>query len=95
MSAFAITTTPEVSPHFNHNARHQRLGLLHLAHEVGIVGAEIVEVNPFVDPGYTTALVANRCLIEMITGVAMRKAGLPGPHYLDPGRAGDRWYQTP
>ena len=69
--------------------------LRRLAHEVGIVGAEIVEMNPLVDPGYTTALVANRCLVEIITGVAMRKAGLPGPYYLDPVKAGDRWHQQP
>lgn len=69
--------------------------LRRLAHEVGIVGAEVVEVNPFVDPGYTTALVANRCLMEMITGVAMRRVGLPGPHYLDPYKAGDRYFELP
>ena len=66
--------------------------LRRLSHEVGIVGAELVEVNPLVDPGYTTALVANRCLIEIITGVAMRKSGIVGRHYLDPVKAGDQWH---
>lgn len=69
--------------------------LRRLTHEVGIVGAELVEVNPFVDPGYTTGLTANRCLVEMITGHAMRKLGLPGPHYLDSVKAGDQWHLNP
>lgn len=48
--------------------------LRRLAREVGIVGAGIDEMNPLVDPGYTTALVANRCLVEII-GCGDRVAG--------------------
>ena len=45
---------------------------------------ELVELNPLVDPTYTSALVANRCVREMLTGVAMRKKGITEKHYLSP-----------
>jgi agmatinase len=55
-----------------------------LCAETNVVGMEIVELNPLVDPTYVTPLVANRVAREMITGVAMRKKGLTDPHYLAP-----------
>lgn len=55
-----------------------------LCAEANVVGMEIVELNPLVDPTYVTPLVANRIAREMITGVAMRKQGLTEPHYLAP-----------
>ena len=58
--------------------------LRRLAAEANVVGMELVELNPLVDPTYVTPLVANRCVREMITGVAMRKKGITEPHYLDP-----------
>ena len=58
--------------------------LRRLGAENNVVGMELVEVNPLVDPTYVTALVANRCAREMVTGVAMRKKGLTDPHYLSP-----------
>ena len=54
-----------------------------LCHEARVVGFEVVEVAPAHDPTYVTALNANRVIMEAITGLAMRKRGLPGPHYLD------------
>jgi len=60
-----------------------------LCHEAHVVGFEVVEVAPGIDPGYTTALNANRVVIEALTGLAMRKRGLPGPRYLDPATAGE------
>ena len=55
-----------------------------LCAETNVVGMEIVELNPLVDPTYVTPLVANRIAREMITGVAMRKKGITDPHYLAP-----------
>ncbi len=59
-----------------------------LCHEARVVGFEVVEVAPGLDPGYTTALNANRVVVEAITGLAMRRLALPGPHYLDPQSTG-------
>ena len=61
-----------------------------IAHEVGIVGMEVVEVAPAHDPGYTTALNAHRIVLEALTGLAMRKKGIKGRHYLHPVAAGQR-----
>ena len=49
-----------------------------------IVGFELVELNPMVDPGYTSAQNANRILAECLTGIAMRKKGITDPKYLSP-----------
>lgn len=49
-----------------------------------IVGIDLVEVNPLVDPTYRTKLVAVRILRELLTGIAMRKKGMTDPMYLDP-----------
>lgn len=55
-----------------------------LCAEKQVVGFELVEVNPLVDPTYTTAQNADRVLRECLTGIAMRKRGLTEPHYLSP-----------
>jgi agmatinase len=55
-----------------------------LCAEKNVVGFELVEVNPLVDPGYTTSQNADRILRECLTGIAMRKQGLTEPHYLSP-----------
>lgn len=55
-----------------------------LCAETDVVGFELVEVSPLADPGYTTALNANRILRECLTGIAMRRNGLTGEHYLSP-----------
>jgi len=60
-----------------------------LCHEAHVVGFDVVEVAPGIDPGYTTALNANRVVIEALTGLAIRKLGLPGPRYLNPVTAGN------
>ena len=49
-----------------------------------MVGFDLVELNPLVDPGYTTALNANRLIQECLTGIAMRKKGITKPDYLSP-----------
>ena len=56
-----------------------------LAAEVGAVGMDVVEVSPPYDAGNNiTALFANRCVMEAITGTAMRRLGLTQPGYADP-----------
>ena len=56
--------------------------LRRLGAEANVIGVEMVELNPLVDPTYVTPLVANRCVREILTGVAMRKIGKTAPHYL-------------
>ena len=55
-----------------------------LCAETNVVGFELVEVNPLVDPGYTTAQNATRILRECLNGLALRKRGLTEEHYLSP-----------
>ena len=49
-----------------------------------VVGVELVEVNPLVDPTYRTGQVANRILREILTGMALREVGITDPNYIDP-----------
>ena len=58
--------------------------LRRLGAETNLVGIELVELNPLVDPTYVTPLVANRCAREILTGIAMRKKGMTEKHYLAP-----------
>jgi agmatinase len=55
-----------------------------LCAENNLVGFDLVEVNPLVDPGYTTGLNANRAIQECLTGIAMRKKGITEKGYLSP-----------
>jgi agmatinase len=66
-----------------------------LCHECRVVGMEVVEVAPAHDPGYTTALNANRIILEAISGLALRKLGKEGPNYLDPVTSGEEPFQLP
>lgn len=60
-----------------------------LAHEVGMVGMDVVEVSPSLDAGNNiTSLLAHRCVLEALTGLAMRKAGVTGRDYMDPRSSG-------
>lgn len=58
--------------------------LRRLCAESNVVGFELVELAPMLDPTYVSALNANRLIKECMTGVAMRKMGLTDPHYLSP-----------
>ena len=55
-----------------------------LCHETPVVGFEMVEVAPHLDPGYTTALYARRAILKALTGIAQRKLGIKEKNYLDP-----------
>lgn len=48
------------------------------------VGFDIVEINPLVDVGGATSLLANRVAREIMSGIAMRKKGITQAGYLDP-----------
>lgn len=50
--------------------------LRRLAQDTNLVGAEVVEVCPASDPGYSTALNAHRSVMEMLTGIAIRRSGV-------------------
>ncbi len=53
-----------------------------LCSENNLVGFDLVELNPLVDPGYTTVLNAKQIVEECLTGVALRKLGLGNRDYL-------------
>ena len=55
-----------------------------LCSENNVVGFDLVELNPLVDPGYTTALNAKQVVDECLTGIALRKLGLGNRDYLSP-----------
>ncbi|MEQ8313276.1 MAG: agmatinase family protein [Gammaproteobacteria bacterium] len=55
-----------------------------LCTENNLVGFELVELNPLVDPGYTTVMNANRVVQECLTGIAMRRIGITDGAYLNP-----------
>jgi agmatinase len=63
--------------------------LRRLTAENTVVGIDVVEMNPLVDPGYTTALNVNRCIREMLVGLALRRQGITTADYLDPRMLGD------
>lgn len=57
--------------------------------EVGLVGMDIVELNPAYDSGMNiTALLAHRAVLEALTGTAMRRLGITSRDYMDPRAAG-------
>lgn len=56
-----------------------------VAAEVGIVAMDLVEVCPPMDTGPDiTSLLARRCLMEALTGIAMRRKGLTSPDFYAP-----------
>jgi agmatinase len=62
-----------------------------MAAEVGAVGMDVVEVSPPYDAGNSiTSLFAHRCVMEALTGTAMRRLGLTQPDYVDPRALGPR-----
>lgn len=55
-----------------------------LCAETKVVGFEMLDVAPIMDPTYKTAMNANRVMNACLSGIAMRKAGLTKPGYLNP-----------
>src|SRR5262245_50974666 len=54
-----------------------------LCAENNLVGFDLVELDPLVDPGYTTVLNSKEVVNQCLTGIAVRKKGL-GKNYLSP-----------
>ncbi|MGO9606073.1 MAG: agmatinase family protein [Candidatus Binataceae bacterium] len=60
-----------------------------ICHETPVVGMEVVEVAPHLDPtGYVTTMNARRAIFEALTGMAQRKLGITERNFLDPAAAG-------
>ena len=55
-----------------------------LCSENNLVGFELVELNPLIDPGYTTILNSGMLVQECLTGIAMRKKGVTERGYMNP-----------
>ena len=55
-----------------------------LCSENNLVGFDLVELNPLVDPGYTTVMNSGYLLAECLTGIAMRKTGITERDYYSP-----------
>ena len=58
--------------------------LRNLCAENNLVGFDLVELNPLVDPGYTTVLNATQIVGECLTGIAMNRKGITERGYLNP-----------
>ncbi|MFE7560000.1 agmatinase family protein [Kitasatospora sp. NPDC057500] len=52
--------------------------------ETNVIGIDVVEVAPHLDPGYSTTMNARRAIFEGLTGLAMRKAGMTSSDYVNP-----------
>lgn len=55
-----------------------------LCAETNVVGFELVELAPALDPGYTTVLNSNRLVRECLVGMALRAEGKTSEDYFDP-----------
>jgi agmatinase len=58
--------------------------LRRICHETKVIGMDVVEVAPHLDPGYTTALNARRAIFEGLTGLAMNRMGISSSDYVNP-----------
>ena len=58
--------------------------LRELCSQNNLVGFDLVELNPLVDPGYTTVLYSSRIVQECLTGIAMNRKGITESGYLNP-----------
>ena len=52
--------------------------------ETEIIGFEMLDIAPYLDVSYKTALSANYIMHACLTGIAMRKEGITQTQYLDP-----------
>jgi agmatinase len=56
-------------------AREALRAVRRIAREVGLVGMEVVEVSPVYDHAEITAMLANRLVLEALSGLALRRLG--------------------
>lgn len=55
-----------------------------LCAEANVVGFDLVELHPALDPTYVTTMNSAHIIKACLTGLAMREEGLTDPHYLSP-----------
>jgi agmatinase len=55
-----------------------------LCSESNVVGFDLVELHPSLDPTYATTLNSAYIIKACITGLAMNRKGIKDPHYLSP-----------
>jgi agmatinase len=55
-----------------------------LCAEANVVGFDLIELHPALDPTYATTLASTHIVKACLTGLAMREEGLTQPHYLSP-----------
>jgi agmatinase len=55
-----------------------------LCAEANVVGFDLVELHPALDPTYRTSLNSAHIVKACLTGIAMNEEGLTGKHYLSP-----------
>jgi len=55
-----------------------------LCAESNVVGFDLVELHPALDPTYKTTLNSSHIVKACLTGLAMNKEGLTAEHYLSP-----------
>jgi agmatinase len=55
-----------------------------LCAEANVVGFDLVELHPALDPTYATTLNSAHIVKACLTGLAMREEGFTGKHYLSP-----------
>jgi agmatinase len=59
------------------HARELLRAVRRIASSVPVAGIEVVEVSPPFDPAGITALLAHRIVLEVLSGMALRRSGRP------------------
>lgn len=80
--AFAVATGTPVSGGIN--MREAITIVRRLCAEANVVGFELVELHPYLDPTYMTTVNSAHVIKACLTGLAMREEGLTEPFYLNP-----------
>lgn len=80
--AFAVATGTPVSGGLD--MRESITIVRRLCAEANVIGFELVELHPALDPTYATTVNSAHIVKACLTGLAMNKKGLTDPHYLSP-----------
>lgn len=80
--AFAVATGTPVSGGID--MREAITIVRRLCAEANVIGFELVELHPYLDPTYMTTLNSAHVIKACLTGLAMNSEGMTDPHYLSP-----------
>lgn len=80
--AFTVATGTPVSGGIN--MREAITIVRRLCAESNVVGFDLVELHPALDPTYATTMNSSHVVKACLTGLAMREEGMTEPHYLNP-----------